>query len=182
MRKLLAIIGVSMLGLGVTAVAGAHHRFLGSHSFHAKLTGAQETPPVTTDAKGIGQFRLRKDDGGLGGLRYLVLVRKIDNVTLAHIHCAKRGEAGPIVADLYPATGAQAATLGNGWVVRGTVTTVHPNVQCKLRDGTLTTVTSLQDLVRLMRRGLTYANVHTTDFPNGEIRGQIHRHGHGFWF
>jgi CHRD domain-containing protein len=178
MRKVLTIIGVSVLGLGVTAVAGAHHRGQ-LHSFHAKLTGAQETPPVTTNAKGVALFRLRRDDGAVA-LRYVVLVRKIDNVTMAHIHCAKRGEAGPIVADLYPAAGAEAKTVGDGWAVRGTVTTVHA-VQCKLRDGTMMNVTSLQDLVRLMRRGLTYANVHTTEFPNGEVRGQIHRHGHWFW-
>jgi CHRD domain len=30
-----------------------------------------------------------------------------------------------------------------------------------------------------MRAGLTYANVHTTNFPNGEIRGQIRGGGGG---
>jgi hypothetical protein len=180
MRNVLAVIGVSVVGLGVAAVAGAHQRGHHFHSFHAKLTGAQETPPVTTEARGAALFRLKRDDGTVG-LRYVVVVRKIDNVTAAHIHCAKRGEAGPIVADLYPAAGAEAKTVAGGWAVRGTVTTVHAGVQCKLRDGTMVTVSSLQDLVRLMRRGLTYANVHTTEFPGGEVRGQIPRHGHGFW-
>ena len=32
---------------------------------------------------------------------------------------------------------------------------------------------SLGALVREMRAGNTYVNVHTTDFPDGEVRGQI---------
>ena len=34
-----------------------------------------------------------------------------------------------------------------------------------------------RELVRAMRAGATYANVHSTTFPAGEIRGQIVRAG-----
>jgi hypothetical protein len=30
-----------------------------------------------------------------------------------------------------------------------------------------------EELVRLLRSGVTYANVHSSKFPGGEIRGQI---------
>jgi hypothetical protein len=36
----------------------------------------------------------------------------------------------------------------------------------------------LDALVRAMRHGVTYANVHTDKFPDGEIRGQIGGKGH----
>ncbi len=35
------------------------------------------------------------------------------------------------------------------------------------------------ELLRAMRRGATYANVHSTGFPGGEIRGKIERRGRG---
>jgi hypothetical protein len=40
--------------------------------------------------------------------------------------------------------------------------------------------TEFDELVDLLRRGLTYANLHSAKFPAGEIRGQIRtneRHG-----
>jgi hypothetical protein len=37
----------------------------------------------------------------------------------------------------------------------------------------------LASVLKAMRAGLTYANVHTTNFPNGEIRGQIGGGGGG---
>jgi hypothetical protein len=35
------------------------------------------------------------------------------------------------------------------------------------------------ELVRALRAGAAYANVHTTTFPAGEIRGQIEGHDAG---
>jgi hypothetical protein len=34
----------------------------------------------------------------------------------------------------------------------------------------------LSDAVRSLRKGAVYANVHTTTFPGGEIRGQVNPH------
>ena len=39
-------------------------------------------------------------------------------------------------------------------------------------------VGDLVPVVKAIRAGVTYANMHTANFPGGEIRGQV-RHGHG---
>ncbi len=182
MRKFIAIIATAGLGLTLVSAAVAHPWWGHKRASNgvAKLTGSQEVPPVSTDAKGIALFKVRHSDGSTS-IRYHVGVRRIDNVTASHIHCAKRGENGPVVADLYPATGAEARTPGKGWAVRGAVTAVKPGVTCKLRNGSDLAVATVQDLVKLMRQGMTYTNVHTTDHPSGEVRGQIRMHRAGWW-
>ncbi|MFN2470582.1 MAG: CHRD domain-containing protein [Gaiellaceae bacterium] len=175
MRRFFGVAAGAALALSVVAVAGAHpHK---AKHFSAKLSGNQEVPSVTTDAKGVALFGVRRKDDP-PSIHYRLAVRNIDKVTAAHIHCAKRGENGPIVVDLYPATGAEVSTTATSFSVRGEATTVRAGTMCKLRDGSSVTVNTLADVVRLMRRGLTYANVHTMDFPGGEVRGQI-RHGGG---
>jgi hypothetical protein len=38
---------------------------------------------------------------------------------------------------------------------------------------------SLAEIVRAMQAGVAYANIHTTRWPGGEIRGQINEDNHG---
>ncbi len=40
---------------------------------------------------------------------------------------------------------------------------------------TSATINEFAELVELLREGVTYANVHTSKFPGGEIRGQMRR-------
>jgi hypothetical protein len=178
MKKLSSLLGLALVALAVAAVAVAHpHK---AKNFTAKLTGAQEVPAVTTEAKGQAQFHVKRKNGVLT-LRYNVGVRKIDNVVGAHIHCAPRGVNGPIVVTLHPRAGSQVNTTADSFRVRGEATALDgPSFTCATRNGGTVTVTTLQQLIRLMNRGLTYVNVHTSPgFPGGEVRGQIRSHGHG---
>lgn len=112
----------------------------------ATLNGAQEVPPVDTEATGKGSFIY---DAMRGMLHYTVMVSDIENVTAAHIHRGPVGVNGPVVFTLFsggtfdadnPVGGA--AALGAGDVV---------------------------DLLTYFY----YVNVHTSANPGGEIRGQI---------
>lgn len=126
--------------------------------FTAALSGAEQVPPVDTDANGTAAATL--DDAGttltLSG-SYTGLSSALQEVggSAAHIHEAPRGENGPVVVPLTitpdetdPLSGtfSGTATVGEG-------------------EGQLAPET-------LAANGY-YINIHTVDNPDGELRGQI---------
>src|SRR4051812_31121211 len=167
--------GVVVLGVaGVGAVAIAHER----SSLDASLSGYQETPTLSTQAN--GSFRASINRAG-DEVRYVLSYQgPFDagsagaSVTQAHVHLGAPAIAGGIVAFL-------CTNLGNGpagtpacpaapATVTGTIT------PAQIVGGAATQgiqVGEFAELVRALRAGAAYANVHTTTFPAGEIRGQI---------
>ena len=133
-------------------------------SFKAHLSGDQEVPPAETKATGQTIFKLSKDGTEL---EYKLIVANIENVRMAHIHLGPAGANGPVVAWLYPDAPPAQLIPGrtNGILAEGTITSAD-------LVGTLAGA-SLQDLIDLMTAGQTYVNVHTDQYPGGEIRGQI---------
>jgi hypothetical protein len=114
---------------------------------HALLTGDQEVPPVDTTAVGVGRFELSDD---LSDLSYYVAVDDIMNITASHLHTAQPGQNGGVAHTLY----AGAGTFGPG---------------SPISDVLAIDTQSVLDLIS----GNYYINVHTTDSPAGEIRGQV---------
>ena len=113
----------------------------------ARLTGAQETPPVSTAAVGLAGFMLnaRRDTlfvtvsaNGLSG-----------PITGMHVHEGDSGVAGSIV------TGLTQFVSGNG----ATAFITGPDLT--------------RDILAKYLAGKYYINIHTAANPNGEIRGQI---------
>lgn len=134
------------------------------NNFAAPLSGDQEVPAVDTRATGVGIFHL----GGDGSeLSYRLNVANIENVTQAHIHLGARGENGGVVAWLYPDGPPDILIPGrtNGTLATGTITDAD-------LVGALAGQT-VADLVDLIEAGQAYVNVHTSENPGGEIRGQI---------
>ncbi|AJY75062.1 CHRD domain-containing protein [Paenibacillus beijingensis] len=131
-------------------------------TFRAILSGRNEVPPVRTVATGNAVFQL--NDSGTR-LSFQLVVRNITRMTQAHIHLGRPGQNGPIVAFLFGPSKFGISTRRG--VVRGVLTS---------RDlvGPLSGRT-ISDLVREIRRGNAYVNVHTIQNPDGEIRGQIRR-------
>jgi hypothetical protein len=121
--------------------------------YQAILTGDQEVPPVTTEASGQGDFTL---DDVRATLHYYLAVNSIADTTASHIHLGPVGQNGPPVF-----------TLFNG---NGIFDSDHP-----IGSGVMLNAENLVDLLT----GYYYVNVHTTDYPPGEIRGQIVRQMHG---
>jgi len=130
-------------------------------NFAASLRGSNEVPPRDTNAAGNTIFRVLNDGTEI---YYKLIVGNIDNVVAAHIHLAAEGINGPVVVGLYggPNTGEQT----EGILAEGIITAAD-------LAGPLAGL-SIEDLIEAMEAGNTYVNVHTTQLPGGEIRGQIH--------
>lgn len=94
-------------------------------------------------------------------------VANSQNVTMAHIHLAPAGVNGPVVVWLYPDAPPAQLLPGpsSGVLAVGTIT--EADLVGPLAGA------SLADLLDAMRAGNTYVNVHTEQYPGGEVRGQI---------
>jgi hypothetical protein len=135
-----------------------------SDHFRAHATGRDEVPANSSRAQGQAQFRLGADGESL---HYKLIVANIHNVTQAHIHRGAPGVNGGVVVWLYPPSPPAQLIPGRsqGVLFEGTITDADV-------VGTLATE-GLEGLLREIRAGNTYVNVHTSQFPLGEIRGQI---------
>lgn len=137
-----------------------------SRIFIAPMSADQEVAatPVESRARGLSTFRLSRDGTTL---HYTVLVSRIENVTMAHIHIAPAGANGPVVVWLYPAGPPPMLIEGrlDGVLARGTITDAQV-VGALAGQG-------LAGLLEALREGNAYVNVHTSQYPAGEIRGQV---------
>ena len=135
-----------------------------NHNFRTSLKGENEVPAVETRAQGQAIFQLSRDGSELS---YKLIVANIENVTMAHIHLAPANENGPVVVWLYPDGFPPQLIPGrfSGVLAEGVITDADIVGE--------TQVQSLDNLIEQIRAGNAYVNVHTSQYPPGEIRGQI---------
>jgi hypothetical protein len=147
---IVALAGVAVLATGVLAEGSPTTQQAGRPAARlARLTGAVEVPPGDPDGSGLSTVIV--DPAG-GRLCFAIVVDDIVlPATAAHIHVAPAGVAGPIVVPLTApdANGTSAGCVGG----------------------------VDQQLLRAIKGHPRqyYVNVHTTDFPAGAVRGQLHR-------
>ena len=114
--------------------------------FTAYLAPEQEVPPAASTAKGWARITVNQ---AAGTLSFIVFFEGLtSNQTASHIHAP-----API--------GTNAGVQINFGAVGGTTGTITGTASI--------TPTQLSQL----RQGLGYVNVHTTNIPGGEIRGQL---------
>jgi hypothetical protein len=124
--------------------------------FRAKLAPQQEIQSELVASNGIGKARLISVGAQL--LRVQVGFESLTSpVTGAHLHLAPEGSNGPIVLSLTP------GISGN---------TIHFSSNGSDLGGPLAGQ-GLLALVNELAAGNVYVNVHTSQFPSGEIRGQV---------
>jgi hypothetical protein len=188
MRKVAILVFVALGVLGVGAVATADDDD-GSGSGGARLNGYQEVTSVSTT--GFGSFHIKFNRNMTAD--YVLSYRDVENnVTQGHIHFAQRAGNGPIEVWLCHDGNPDPMTPNppgpparqppelpvcplRGGTVRGTIIagdiqgdpTTPPTADRGIEAG------AWEEFKAAVKVGHTYANVHTTRFPAGEIRGQI---------
>jgi hypothetical protein len=185
MRKLVLLVAaalvVTLTVVGSAAVARGGKDVRGHH---AHLSGWQEVPTVMTT--GNGRFRITKIDRSAKTIAYRLEIRKLEGALTpgtgasgqAHLHFAKRKINGGIAAFLCGGGDKPACTVGSP--ITGTID--EADILAIAAQGF--SANSFDEFIAALRHGALYANVHTTLFPGGEIRGQVvnnQRHrGHFF--
>jgi plastocyanin len=129
-------------------------------SFAAALSGANERPtPSTSTGTGAASFRRVGES-----VSYVITYQGLTGApTGAHLHGpASSSQVADIIVEFSVA--GQASTTG---VLSGTFTA------SAIRGVNGQPPMTLDQLVALLNGGNSYVNVHTTQFPGGEIRGQV---------
>ena len=112
--------------------------------FIAQLSGASEVPPADPDGTGLARIAI---NDATNRVCTDLEVRMIGTVTAAHIHRGAAGTNGPPVITLDPPDD-------------------NDSDDCDTADD------ALVDAIRANPSAF-YVNVHTADYPDGAIRGQI---------
>jgi CHRD domain len=151
MKRPLVIVAMVIAALSLAGTASANDL-----KFTAELTGAQERPtPVKTEGEGEAKF---ESDGT--SVAFELTWKDLSSPAIsAHIHCGGPEETGPVGVTLF------AGTMGAEGEVQGSFTAPDAGNACGWK--------TLADVLGAMATGDAYVNVHSTNHPGGEIRGQV---------
>ncbi|HKQ21902.1 MAG TPA: CHRD domain-containing protein [Nitrososphaeraceae archaeon] len=162
--------------------------------FRTDLAGEHEVPPIFSESYGSALVGGNDDN-----LKYQINVTSLDKVTGAFLHKGDSTENGQILVSLLNSTEPSGVVDGN--LIEGTINSssillplanLTTNITLALPPsvnltnataasvGNLTNATTsvnpsskLEALIDLMRQNMTYINILTSDFPEGELRGTL---------
>src|SRR5215467_1939754 len=153
------------------------------------LSGYQEAPPVSTQAGAEFHAQISKDETEI---TYQLTYHDLEAlVTQSHIHFGQPGVSGAIEIWLCgnadrlaapPPAGVQRCPdppTGGTATITGTLTAADVTGQPLngLNGGQGIQPGEFAEVIRALKAGMTYVNVHSQKFPGGEIRGQIDGNG-----
>jgi hypothetical protein len=172
---------VVFFGAYASAAESSDHRT----RFKADLRAFQENPSISSTGHGHLEIRIDEDAqtidfelsyDDLEGVGTTPFVTS-GAVLFSHIHVAAPGvnggvavffcNGGPIVRTCPNPSGTLTGTITAAEIVGPAAQGINPGEP-----------TAFEELVRAIRAGFAYANVHTTRWPGGEIRGQLRPHEH----
>jgi hypothetical protein len=161
----LALVAV-LLALGASTTASAQE------NFQAVLRGAQETPANVSTGRGHLDLTISADGSSIS---YTLIYPSVPGGILqAHLHIGQPAVAGNIFLFL-------CTNLGNGPADAPACPNAPGQVSGTLTAADITATAASQGIapgdmkavLRAIRSGVAYANVHSNLYKPGEIRGQV---------
>ena len=164
-------------------------------SFRTDLVGEHEVPPIFSESYGSALVVGNNDS-----LKYQINVTSLDKVTGAFLYKGDSTENGNVLVSFMNSTKPSGVIDGN--LIEGTINsssilvplanlTTNIAFQVPTSVGNLTNATAtsvgnltnataamkpaskLESLIELMSHNMTYINILTSDFPQGELRGSL---------
>ena len=136
--------------------------------FSATLLGDNEVPPNNTDGK--AEFRMEVGSSITFSLTFSGLSTPL---SVAHLHFAPTKVGGGVMIFLCGGGGQPVCPAVTSGTITGTI--AEANVTGPVAQGI--NAGDLASALEAVGDGLAYANMHTSKFPGGEIRGQVLRKG-----
>ena len=162
-------------------------------SFRTDLVGEHEVPPIFSESYGSALVVGNNDT-----LKYQINVTSLDKVTGAFLYKGDSTENGKVLVSLMNST--EPSGVIDGSLIEGTINSssilvplanLTTNMALPALVGNLTNATAtsvgnltnatapivppskLESLIDLMSQNMTYINILTSDFPQGELRGSL---------
>jgi CHRD domain-containing protein len=135
------------------------------------LTGYQEATPAGVSSPGTGSFVAVIDENTSTIQFELTYVGLTAPATVAHIHFGNRFTSGGVSVFFCGGGGRPACPPGT--TVLATVSGIITAADVGGPAAQGIAAGEIGELIRAIRAGVTYVNVHNANFPQREIRGQV---------
>jgi CHRD domain/PEP-CTERM motif len=167
MKKTMILVGLVVAMLMLSPVARADQLV-----FTTTLTGSQEVPP--TGSPGIGSALVTLDTVTNMLTVNVAFAGLVSPTTASHIHCCAGPGAIAIVATAVPTFPGFPLGVTTGTYLMSfdlTAASTYNPAFIAAHGGTVAAAQAA--FIAGLTSGQTYLNIHTVQFPTGEIRGQL---------
>ena len=166
MKKSLLLV-LLVLAFSISMVAGDDDVI----TLTADLHGVNEVPAINSNATASFKATIVEN----GSITFTETFQNLtSNAILSHIHFGKNHVAGGVMIFLCGGGGQPACPVATSGTFSGSITPA--NVTGPTTQGI--TPGDLASALRAIRQGAGYVNLHSVNFPGGEVRGQVIVH-HG---
>jgi hypothetical protein len=151
------------LSIGALALTLAMAPDGSAQTLVATLNGGEETPILNTGAVGTVEVSVDVPN------QEILVTLRVFNIptptTAGHIHIGPVGIAGPVVINFPEALVGRTGDFAMNFRVGPAQFVARPAIG----------INSMEDAMQAILLGNSYVNIHTQQFPGGEIRGQLNR-------